>query len=106
MDVIKDMLRDSLRHDMESLELYQKRIDSIPKGVVSSKKINGKSYYYLSYREGNKVKTDYLGKLTEQEVKEYQEKIEKRKRYQKMLKKLQKEIKFLRKVLGIKDELK
>jgi hypothetical protein len=99
MDMVKDVLEDSLRHAFDVLEAYRKKIDSLPKGGIYAKTINGNVYYYLSHREGKKVKTDYLGKLSDEEIKEIREKIEKRKRYEKMLKDVEAEIKFLHKAL-------
>jgi hypothetical protein len=102
MDIIKDMLEDSLRHAQESLELYQKRIEKLPKGSLSVKNINGALYYYLAHREDRKVKNDYLGKLSPEEAREIIEKIEKRRRYRKAVMELKKEIKYLRKALDIR----
>jgi hypothetical protein len=38
------------------------RLAVLPKGRIRSRKIGGDVYYYLQYRKGGAVKTDYLGK--------------------------------------------
>ena len=43
------------------LGLYEKQLDTLPKGSLRAKERNGKSYYYLSYRKNGKVITDYIG---------------------------------------------
>jgi hypothetical protein len=101
VDTVRDMLEDSLQHTLEALDLYQKRIEELPKGSLSMKNINGHIYCYLAYREGKKVMNDYLGKLASEEVQVMKKKIDQRKRYQKAVKEMKKEIKFLRKALDI-----
>ena len=48
------------------------------------KNVSGHNYYYLRYRQGNKVKNDYIGK-DEIAVKEVKQEIEKRKYLQGVL---------------------
>ena len=43
------------------LGLYEKQLDTLPKGSLRVKERNGKNYFYLSYRKAGKVVTDYVG---------------------------------------------
>jgi len=102
MDMIKGVLKEQLGYALESEKHYKEAIKELPRGSLSEKKRNGKLYYYLAYREGRKMKFEYLGKLFDEEIEEYQNKIDKRRLYKKILMGLKKEIKFLRKALNEK----
>jgi 5-methylcytosine-specific restriction endonuclease McrA len=55
------------------------------KGSVRKKKIGSSDYYYLGYREGKRVKTDYIGKAEPLELKKQ---IEQRKWIRKQMKRI------------------
>lgn len=38
----------------------EQEINELPKGYISEKKINGKNYCYLQFRENGKVKSVYI----------------------------------------------
>jgi hypothetical protein len=44
------------------LSAYERQLDGLPKGSVTTKAVGDNVYYYLKYRNGKKVLTDYLGK--------------------------------------------
>jgi hypothetical protein len=44
------------------LSAYIKQLDELPKGSVAAKTVGNRVYYYLKYRDGKKVITEYLGK--------------------------------------------
>ena len=102
MDMIKGVLQEQLEYALEAEQQYSEAIKELPRGSLSEKKRNGRSYYYLAYRKDGKMKFDYLGRLYDEEVEDYKEKIEKRRLYNKKLKNLNKEIKYLKKVLNVK----
>lgn len=99
MDGVKNLLQEELDYALKVQKRYCEAILMLPRGSLWKKKVNNKEYYYLAYREGHKVKFDYLGKLSEQEIKAYQNKVEKRRRYLKLIKDVKEEIKFLKRVL-------
>ena len=101
MDMIKSVLEEQLEYALESERRYKKAVNELPRGSLSKKKINDNYYYYLVYRDGKKVKSEYLGKLFDEEIEEYQKKIKKRRMYKDILKNLSKEIKYLKKVLNV-----
>lgn len=102
MDLIKSVLQEELESSLETQKYYQKEISKLPKGSLSRKKIDNRVYYYLSYWESSKVKTDYIGKLSNKEIKDYQDRINKRRHYQSQLRKVNKKIKYLRRILNVK----
>lgn len=59
-----------------------KELKQLPKGVVRKRKIKKWYYYYLIYRKGNKVYTDYIGK---KESKKLMKQIKKRQMLRKQL---------------------
>ena len=59
--------------------LYRKKLENLPKGYVSIKKINGHEYAYLAFREKNRIRSKYIGKPSSPEADEIKKQIEKRK---------------------------
>lgn len=102
MNSIQDVLREELEYELKMLEQYRRVVDDLPRGSLWKKIVNSRVYYYLAYREGRKVKFDYIGKLSDENLKAMREKIGKRKRYKILIKDLNKEIKYLKKLLNVK----
>ncbi len=48
----------------------KRAINASPKGTFRLRNIKGKLYYYLAYREGDKVKTKYYGKKAPKDLRE------------------------------------
>jgi len=86
--VIYGMLQEEKQRNLEMQEAYKKEIAALRKGSISIKTVSGTDYYYLKYREGDKVKNDYIGR-DEKLVEEIRDEIEKRKYLQSVLKRLQ-----------------
>ena len=62
MKVLKGVLSESWDYYQNLKAQIEARIKSLPKGSVKKRVLNGKSYYYLQYREGPKVVQKYAGK--------------------------------------------
>ena len=90
--VIYDTLKEEKQRNLEMQKTYVQEIESLPKGSIMTKTVSGKKYYYLKYRQGNKIKNDYIGK-DESVVAEILKEIEKRKYLQGVLKRLKLEYK-------------
>lgn len=78
------------------LEKYQSELPSLPKGTISEKMVNGKTYYYLKYRDGKKVVSQYVSK---KEIENVRSLLEKRRHIEAMVKFLQEEKTIADKVL-------
>lgn len=63
MSVLKDILKESKQHYIESKNKIEKKLSLLPKGSVKEREISGRKYYYLQYRVGKKIKQKYLGKV-------------------------------------------
>lgn len=79
------------------LEKYQKELSALPKGTISKKTVSGKTYYYLKYRNGKKVVSQYISK---KEIENVRSLVEKRLHIEAMVKSLQEEKAIADKVLG------
>lgn len=103
MQVIKGVLEEELENSRKMKAEYEKTLAALPKGSLVKKEIHGHIYYYLMRREGSKVKFDYLGKLSQEEIDKYEEIKSARARYRKLISQLNKQIKFLRRALRGKE---
>ncbi len=99
----KSSLWGILEEEQERLEalsrLYKKRINNLPKGYISIKRIKGNKYAYLSFREKDMVRSIYLGKPSSEKVAKVKEQIEKRKAYESKLKEAGENLKEIIKAL-------
>ena len=67
------------------LQKYTASLAELPKGTISEKRVNEKTYYYLKYRDGKKVVSRYIGK---QEIDALRQQIDRRKHIETMIKSL------------------
>jgi hypothetical protein len=96
---IKDMLKEELQNSVKIREDYKQAIQALPKGSIVRKRIGVNEYLYLAYRDGGKVRFDYVGKPDEEVLAKHQEAKALRKRYRKKISEVNDQIKFIRKVL-------
>lgn len=78
---------------------YEEQLSDLPKGTIRLRQKGDRTYYYLAYRRGKKVVTDYIGK-SENDITLIKEQLEKRKHIEDMIKELNKELNLIKKVLG------
>jgi hypothetical protein len=103
MNIMRGLVEEELENSIRIKASYEKAIQELPRGSLSKKKIHGREYYYLFYRESpRKVRSQYLGKLSEEQVKEYEEKIERRRRYEELVRESKRQISFFKKVKNVK----
>jgi hypothetical protein len=98
--VISGMLSDELKRCQEMLDSLDKSVSELPKGSISERKKRYKnkvySYYYLKYREGEKVISKHV---SNREVQEILKKLAMRKKYEKEMQSYEKKIAYLNKIL-------
>lgn len=99
MSVVKEILREELNRLERMRVAYNNKLKELPKGVLVIKKIRGRKYYYLQYREGGKVKSIYIKKDM---VPEYENKIRQRMAHKNSLKNISNEINFINKALKLR----
>lgn len=78
------------------LSKYREQMESMPKGNIYPRERNGKTYYYLKYREGKKVISKYI---SEKDVENVISDIAKRNHIEAMIKSLQEELSIAEKAL-------
>ena len=104
MDIMKGLAREELENSVRIRDSYKRALGKLPKGSLSRKIIKGNEYYYLSYRDkSGKVQSRYLGKLSDVQLKRYQEKIRRRREYAKLMKKSEKQIVFFQRVVSFRQ---
>ncbi len=103
MKVIKGVLEEELENSIRQEAAYIKALSALPAGVLVKKEIKGHSYYYLMLRKEGKVNFIYKGKISEEEIKKYEEAKKMRAKYRKLLSQVRKQMSFLRKALRAKE---
>lgn len=93
---LKIRLQNNENRQKEVLRL----IDILPKGHINILNRNNKGYYYLTYREGKKVKNEYLGPVLSTDLSDIIEKLRRRKIFDTELISLKKEEKTLRRLIS------
>lgn len=103
MGVIKGVLKEELNNSLRMQSSYQRELKKLPKGSLVKKRIKGRDYYYLLFREKGKVRFVYKGKVSQGEIRKYKEAKELRARYRHLLSRVKKQIRFLRSSLRGKE---
>jgi len=98
MSVIEGVLREERERNLMMQNQYLQEISTLPKGSVVKKSKKSGDYFYLTYRKGNKVVSEYLGKDTKK-VQEVQQNIDKRKYLERLVKNLKGKLKLIAKVV-------
>lgn len=88
-----------LQNNQNRQKEIEKSTEFLPKGHINILKRNGKGYYYLTYREGNKVKNEYLGVVGKIDLNKTINKLHQRQAIEIELKNLKNEEKTLKKLL-------
>ena len=99
MSTIQAVIKEEYERLRKLQKRYQKEIGILPIGSISVKNRKGLKYAYRSYRENDKVKTDYIGRADSDEAKEMKSLIKKRKELEALLKKTNQKITEARRAL-------
>ncbi len=99
MSTIHSILAEELERLTQLQKRYLDEFRSLPSGSLSIKKRKGSNYAYLSYRDNEKIKTDYIGPADSEKVKEVEKQISKRKELKELIKTTQQRIKEIKKAL-------
>jgi len=98
MTVIEGVLQEEKERNLLMQKTYLQEISALPKGYIVKKSRQSGDYYYLNYRTGNKVVSDYLGTDIEK-VNQIEQAIAKRKRLEATIKRLKLEFKQITRVV-------
>lgn len=103
--VIKGVLAEELENSLRMEKGYEAALKKLPDGCLAIRIIRGHKYYYIAKRIGKKVKFNYKGKLSEKEIKIYEDAKKLKAKYRKLLSQVKKQIKFLRGTLRGKEAI-
>lgn len=101
--VIKGALAEELDNSLRMKKEYEVALANLPKGCLTVRNIRGHRYYYLAQRVGKKVTHVYKGKISNEEIKKYDEAKALRLKYRKLLSQVKKQIRFLKGALRGKE---
>lgn len=99
MKILNGVLNEELDRLNKLKKNYGKQIAKLPKGSLIRKNIKGNIYYYLNYRQEKKKIFKYIGKLSGKELENLLDKIEERRKLEKLNKQVKKDIKKLEKMI-------
>lgn len=71
---------------VNEVKRYCKKIAKLPKGSISIKTRGKNAYLYLTYRERDKIISEYVGNIESDKAIEILTQIRERKKYEKLLK--------------------
>jgi len=97
MKILNDILQEEIDRLIQLKKAYESEIAKLPKGSLIKKNIKGHKYYYLNYRTGRKQIFKYIGKLSEEELKDLSSKIEERRKLERLSRQVKKDIKEVKK---------
>ena len=101
MSVLDEVLLEEYDRSIKIKKAIENEQVSLPKGSIQQKIIHNVPCFYLVYREGDKVKSQYINK---NKVEEYRQLIQKRRDNIAHLKELNASIKKIERALG-KDQI-
>lgn len=99
MKILNSVLNEELDRLNKLKKNYEKQIAKLPKGSLIRKNIKENIYYYLNYRQEKKKIFKYIGKLPGKELENLLDKIEERRKLEKLNKQVKKDIKKLEKMI-------
>ena len=105
MGVIKDLLKEELDNSLRLKKEYAEAFKKQQAGSVIRKKIRGHHYYYLAFRDANKVRFVYKGKnISPEEMNKIKEARRLKAKYKGLIYKLSGRIRYIKKALHGKEE--
>ena len=97
MQLIYSILEDEIKRNEYMLERYKNELSLLPKGKITPKITKANTYYYLKYREGQKVCAKYIG-TNKEDIALVTEQLERRKVVEGLVKELKAEQAKIRKM--------
>ncbi len=98
MGYIISLISDEAKRIKALKEKYVQQLSSLPKGTLRKRRRGNNDYYYLSFRDGEKIITDYVGK-DDKKISEIKEGLDRRKHIEDILRQLERELSTANKFL-------
>jgi hypothetical protein len=71
MAILKGILKDSLDYYLDLDKRLKARLKELPRGSILKRRIGRQDYFYLKVRDGQRVKSQYLGKKRPAELEKH-----------------------------------
>lgn len=84
-DGLPNIKKEELERLREAGKSYQRELKRLPRGSIQRKKIGKAMYPYLVFRQGKRVVSQYLGRLSSEELARLRDGIQLRRRYERLL---------------------
>lgn len=104
MKLIYSILEDEIKRNEYMLERYENELSLLPKGKITPKITKANTYYYLKYRDGQKVCAKYIG-TNKEDIALVTEQLERRKVVEGLVKELKAEQAKIRKMEAIYESI-
>jgi hypothetical protein len=97
MSILSDVLKEEYERIRLTISAFEAEAMTLPKGQIAVKRIKNKDYYYLQWRDGQKIRSKYIKK---DELEELRLQVNRRNHLISSIKEMRKSEKEFRKVLG------
>lgn len=97
MSILEEVLIEEYQRSLRTSAALRNAIASLPKGSVQMKRIKGREYPYLQWREGKKVCSAYIHK---EDLENVRRAVEQRKGHEKALKEQEESRRMIVRALG------
>lgn len=86
MSVLRGILKEEKLRLKSLSRMYVSELKKLPRGSISLKRIRNGEYAYLAYRKQGRVRFDYLGAASSEQVHKMHEKVKERRKLEELLK--------------------
>ena len=90
MTIIESVIHDEYDRNLRMQEAYRQEIAQLPRGSITRKVVNGKTYHYWMYREAGKVVNKYISSK-DNDIDDLIRQVQKRRQLESLVRKLKKE---------------
>lgn len=97
MSILDEVLEEEYERSVRLTRLMEVELEALPKGSVRTRRLGSHEYYYLNYRDGDKVKSDYI---PASEVDDVRGKVERRREIKAALKEQERSRRQIVRALG------
>ncbi len=102
---IKGVLAEELRRSSHMKTAYERDLRQLPVGCLVERVISGRPYVYLVKREKGRVKSFYLGQISDEKKRHYAAAKKKRAQLRHLLSRVKKQIRYLQGALRGKEPI-
>jgi hypothetical protein len=97
MSILSEILNEEYERLNRTISSYEAMAAELPKGSLRKKRINGREYAYLQWRDGKKIKSKYIKSSEKDAIAEL---INRRRQYEREIRSLNESKKQFDKVVG------